>query len=346
MRKYFFYADKPISSDPSKGLNAEYFRTHIENAVNGKFDEIFIYTNCEGGDFIEAEAIDFELTKCEIPITFKVVGIGASALTYIASPHKIVLTDHSHWMVHLTKGGGSGTADDVSASAKILLDAETNLLDRYSKRTGLTIEELKSKLKNDLHLNPTEALAGGWIDGIEDKISAIFTKPEMNKNKTLLQKITAILTGEILAGMATLKDGTTMVHFEGEIEEGTVIYLDEEMTKLAPAGDHTTDKGVTVTLDDAGKVVSIKKEAEETTANAEVTELKAQIENLTAQLNAKSVEASTEKEVTAKLNTRITAIMREIETDSNGVFKGVLEPVLSNTPHNIFDDIANSLHTK
>jgi hypothetical protein len=57
---------------------------------------------------------------------------------------------------------------------------------------------------------------------------------------------------------ATLTDGTE-VHYEGELVEGSTLYLDEAMTQTAPAGTHQTSEGVEVVVGENGLVSSVTK---------------------------------------------------------------------------------------
>jgi len=51
--------------------------------------------------------------------------------------------------------------------------------------------------------------------------------------------------------------------YDGEIGEGTILYINEEKTELAPAGAHMLEDGKVVTLDENGAILSIATETPE-----------------------------------------------------------------------------------
>lgn len=59
-------------------------------------------------------------------------------------------------------------------------------------------------------------------------------------------------------GMVKRNDGVEL-YFDGEmIEVGTVLFLDQEMTELAPEGEHTLEDGTLVKVDAEGKVLEFE----------------------------------------------------------------------------------------
>ena len=98
---------------------------------------------------------------------------------------------------------------------------------------------------------------------------------------------------EVKNGTKKLEDGTTL-YFDGEeLAVGTVLYSDEAMETLAPAGNHTLEDGSTIEVGDDGAIVTITPKAADTEDTATtIANLTQEVENLKAQINAEKVKTA------------------------------------------------------
>jgi hypothetical protein len=154
---------------------------------------------------------------------------------------------------------------------------------------------------------------GSWFGGVKIKDQDFWTKKVKNDEvKGFSVEILADLElslknkeqkmkRQIKLGTANLKDGIT-VYWDGEFGMGTMIYVDEALTELAPDADHILEDGTVVTTL-KGEVVEIQVSSIE-----EETE-----EDLAIDPNAAPVAAGlTAEEVSGMIDARFTELMDEI----------------------------------
>lgn len=170
-----------------------------------------------------------------------------------------------------------------------------------------------------------EAIKMGEVKGISieadlDKVIAEkFEKEEqsiinklandMNILKQTIEKLTATNSSKEKFMRAELVDGT-VVHYEGKLREGAILYIDEAMTQTAPAGTHRLNSGVELVTDEGGVVSSIT-EVEEELKEEEKME-KADLEKLSKLLLSQNErleklekENKSDKETIAKLQKEV-----------------------------------------
>ena len=134
---------------------------------------------------------------------------------------------------------------------------------------------------------------GTWVQGIEVKNPVVKEKIEnkeyfgisiegdfdhllndnqMNKLESLITKMSEIIDSATGVKQkfesAETAEGVSL-YFDGEIENGKGIYLDEEMTQAAPVGEHKLANGKTIVLDESGVVLEVREEEAEEEFNAE-----------------------------------------------------------------------------
>ena len=80
-----------------------------------------------------------------------------------------------------------------------------------------------------------------------------------------IQKIRIALGIEKFEAVATLIDGTTKVHVDGEFAPGEQLHVVAEDGSFMPApeGTHTTEEGMMITVDAAGVITAVEEKAAE-----------------------------------------------------------------------------------
>lgn len=244
---------------------------------------------------------------------------------------------HNPWLDPMGIPAFKLTADEAQAIADEMRQAENKIKDFYAEKLQLDDakkQELYSLMDKDVDMGADKALYFGFATSVTDgatsagamdktasmimalslKNSANFkSKVDMDlkaqidalkaSNKSLLDKIKNFL--KIKNEQATLADGT-VVYWEGELQEGTPLFLDEAMETPAPDGNHTLPDGTVVTTA-AGIVTSI------TAPDGEnIEDLKAQISDLTAKLAAKETEAANLKAEMASLIPTISDLQNKV----------------------------------
>lgn len=126
------------------------------------------------------------------------------------------------------------------------------------------------------------------VKGFSVEILADLQLSLKNKNQ--------IMEKQIKLGNATLKDGTA-VYWDGEFGMGTIIYMDDALTQLAPDADHVLEDG-TIVKTVNGEVVEI-----------EVSAIEEEDEDLQVEPTAAAITAD---EVSLMIDARFAELMDEI----------------------------------
>jgi ATP-dependent Clp endopeptidase proteolytic subunit ClpP len=309
MEIYNLLINKDIGIDKGD-LSSEYVRNEILKAQNQGAKEIRLIINSKGGDVYEGFSIYNDLKDCGLKITAYIHGFCGSISTLIASSAEYVeMSETAQYMIHNSSGGASGNAKDLEATAVALRQIDEILATNYSKKTGKTIDELKALMETTTYMSPNDAKNLGFIDAVRLPISAfgkfnIKTKMDNNfKNKiaSAFKAIEEALTGKNenpVNFTEPLADGKTIIYGDGDLMVGSAVYTDESMTTPAPEGEHALLSGVFIIVDEAGIVLEIREieDKGEDVVAKENADLKAKV----ADLEAKLVAETTEKEVSAK----------------------------------------------
>ena len=147
-------------------------------------DTITVHVNCPGGSYFEGLAIFHALNACAKNVIVKVEGIAASmASVIILAADEIVLSPYARIMTHRIKGESCGNAAQLRADAAEMETFEASLLDIYSLRTGLTVDECRNKFlaDTDTWFTAEEAIAAKLADRIEQgKLTASINDANRN----------------------------------------------------------------------------------------------------------------------------------------------------------------------
>ena len=148
---------------------------------------------------------------------------------------------------------------------------------------------------------------GTWFGGVKVKDSNFWNEKVQNDEvkgfsveiladlQLSLKNKEQIMEKEIKLGTAVLKGGVT-VYWDGEFGMGTIIYVDEALTELAPDADHVLEDGTVVT-----------------TVNGEVTEIEVpSIEEGEDLADVPVAQAITAEEVSGMIDARFAELMEEI----------------------------------
>lgn len=136
-------------------------------------DTIDLSINSPGGNVMDALAIFNTLRMSGKTINVTVLGIAASAASYIAmAGDKITMPENTYMMVHNPINGVYGNADDMREMAAVLDKVGAGLLATYVKRTGKTHAEVSDLLKAETMMSAAEAVEMGFADVMTDAITA------------------------------------------------------------------------------------------------------------------------------------------------------------------------------
>jgi len=136
-------------------------------------NKITLEINSPGGSVFDALAMFNALKNSGKDITVVVMGIAASAASYIAMVgKKIIMPENTFMMVHNPMNGVWGNADDMREMADILDKIGASLTATYVARSGKTPEEIGALLSSDSYLTAAECKALGFADEVSPAITA------------------------------------------------------------------------------------------------------------------------------------------------------------------------------
>ncbi|UZZ64509.1 head maturation protease [Curvibacter phage PCA1] len=151
------------------GVTARDFITQF-NALEGT--EIDLLINSTGGSVFDALAMFNAMKMSGKTINVKVMGIAASAASYLAMVGATIsMPSNTFMMVHNPMTGVYGNAEELSEMADVLRKIGASLQSTYVARTGKTEEEVAALLSKDSYLTADECLAFGLCDSVTEAVA-------------------------------------------------------------------------------------------------------------------------------------------------------------------------------
>lgn len=296
------------ASDPDYSDNSGYVSlTTVKNQFNQNPDceEIVVHIHSYGGDVFEGFAIHDFLVGTGKKITTLVEGLCASIATVIFLAGEVrQLAENSRFLIHNPWIFTEGSADELEDVVAALRVEQKKLLDFYVKKTGGNAEELQTLMDKDdlidaetaarlnfatVVIDTVKAAASLNISAAHKKIIFNSLKSKIKMKKTKKTKLEAMIAsaktllgqiagmkpneeGNIQAASVELNDGTELYCEEESFAEGVAVFVDEELTEVAPDGTYTADNGDTIVVA-SGSVESITPADDSETPEATIARL-------------------------------------------------------------------------
>lgn len=133
--------------------------------------DIIVSINSPGGDVFAGFEIYNMLAARKGGTTVRVMGLAASAASYIAmaaDPGKLQMCRASMMMIHNPWSYAYGNAEEMRKQAEVLDAIGSVMVDIYMQRATCTEEELRAMLDAERYLSPTEAMNAGLCDEVID----------------------------------------------------------------------------------------------------------------------------------------------------------------------------------
>jgi ATP-dependent Clp protease protease subunit len=341
-------------------LSSSYMQWQLEAAAG---QDVEVHISSAGGSAFDAIAIYDQLKKYPGNVTTYIDALAASAASIVAMGGKtIVMSKYALLMIHKPMVDTGGNSDELLKDVQMLNVVQSRLAQIYMDKTGLDIANINTLINSVTWLTADQALDLGFIDHVEDYnanitnhtliknyISAapaayqkcinkiLNINSNMNiENKELIEKTTSVLDKIMnffkkVVNKQTITDKGTL-HHAGEIDEGTEVCQDEDMTTPAASDTYTTSSGQKIGVS-GGQVQQItapntgpdddeddddlpedkfKKSKKPTAVQNRLQEVKAKLH---AQ-NALLIEAKAAlEEANARLNKTRTEVKNEIKSD-------------------------------
>jgi Protease subunit of ATP-dependent Clp proteases len=148
-------------------LELEFKLQEIPNA-----EKIMLHISTSGGDVEEGLAIYNKL--CEVREAGTEIGVIVESHCYsigtliamAASPNQLQIREAALWCVHkpMYPEIYYANADDLRSYANNLDACEAAISAAYVRRTGKPIDEIQAKLREDVIISASQAIAEGWLD--------------------------------------------------------------------------------------------------------------------------------------------------------------------------------------
>lgn len=204
---------------------------------------------------------------------------------------------HNNWVAGIT-----GDADTVQFMADKMKESEKELIEIYNKETGIPKEAIDELMRNETYISTEKAIELGFLTEVyEPELQVAFSKKQSDmkkENLSLLNWAKKLLSTKQLNVLKTTTEGVSIfIDTTDDVLEGKTAYVANQdgtpSETLAPAGVHTLDDGMVLTIDDSGVVVSAEAKPEE---NAELAALKSENETLKNELAEIKTELAKSKE--------------------------------------------------
>lgn len=157
--------------------------------------DVLVNINTPGGSVFEALTMMNGMRASGRKITTRVMGIAASAGSYIAmAGDRIEMPENTYMMVHNPITMAYGNSDEMRVTAGMLDTIGSSMHATYAKRTGMTVDAVKELLSKDTYLTAQECKDLGLCDEVTPAVavSAKFD-PDL---KSIPAHIQALLTGK------------------------------------------------------------------------------------------------------------------------------------------------------
>lgn len=135
----------------------------IEDA---KGEDLEVEINSGGGDVVAGNEIYTALRMYRGKVTNIIVGMAASAASYIASARNCIMTPVGFYMIHNASGGASGDYHAMDKESEVLQTVNRAITAAYMEKTKMSQEDLLALMDKETWLTAEQAVEYGFVDSI------------------------------------------------------------------------------------------------------------------------------------------------------------------------------------
>mgnify|MGYP003598890922 FL=1 len=166
-------ADVDILSDIGGWWDGVDAATMVHEIRDLDVDEIRLNINSGGGSIFDAVAILNALRQHPAKVTATVLGLAASAASFIAcGVDDLMMSANSTMMIHDGSGIAVGNAQDMHEMADLLDKLSDNIASIYAGKAGGTPDSWRDTMRAETWYTADEAVAAGLADGVIDAAKA------------------------------------------------------------------------------------------------------------------------------------------------------------------------------
>ena len=161
-------------------------------SLNGA--DVIVNINSPGGDVFEGLAIYNLLREYKGHVTVRIVGLAASAASFIAlAADEVQIARAGFLMIHNAWTGVWGNRNEIREIADFLEQIDDTIADIYHVKTGLSIEELKADMDKELWISGRDAIDRGFADAFLPSDAVIENTQNLSKEKIAAHKADVLL---------------------------------------------------------------------------------------------------------------------------------------------------------
>lgn len=156
--------------------------------------DVVVNINSPGGDVFEGLAIYNLLREYKGHVTVRVLGVAASAASFIAmAADEIQIARAGFFMIHNAWTGLWGDRNDLRETADFLEQIDDTIADIYHVRSGLSMDELKADMDKERWINGRDAIDSGFADAFLPSDVVVEDTKNFTKEKVAAHKADILL---------------------------------------------------------------------------------------------------------------------------------------------------------
>ena len=156
--------------------------------------DVVVNINSPGGDVFEGLAIYNLLREYKGHVTVRVLGVAASAASFIAmAADDIQIARAGFFMIHNAWTGLWGNRNDLRETADFLEQIDDTIADIYHVRSGLSMDELKADMDKERWINGRDAINSGFADAFLPSDVVVEDIKNFTKEKVAAHKADILL---------------------------------------------------------------------------------------------------------------------------------------------------------
>lgn len=156
--------------------------------------DVVVNINSPGGDVFEGLAIYNLLREYKGHVTVRVLGVAASAASFIAmAADEIQIARAGFFMIHNAWTGVWGDRNDLRETADFLEQIDDTIADIYHVRSGLSMDELKTDMDKERWINGRDAIDSGFADAFLPSDVVVEDTKNFTKEKVAAHKADILL---------------------------------------------------------------------------------------------------------------------------------------------------------
>lgn len=193
---------------------------------------LYVRIDSEGGSVFDGLSIYEAFAAYPGPKKAIIEPTAFSIASYIAAAFdEVEIVENGYVMIHSPWTEAVGNAAEMTKQAELLAKLETSMVDAYSKKTGMSAEQVKGLMAKETFLNATEAVRLGFASRVVSTEMKSRLAPQSRHNK-LPQMVFAALFGAGPSGDKT--EPTKEIPMSTEPVAATIEEIEAKFPNMKP----------------------------------------------------------------------------------------------------------------